>query len=513
LSGNNPTVSSFWIESTAETGYPQLEGDIEVDIAVVGAGITGITTAYLLKQAGKRVALLEMKRVARGATGYTTGKVTAGHNLIYAFLERRFGEDGARKYAQANQAAIEKTHSLVDELGIDCDLETKANYAYAEKPESVPQIEAEVAAANRAGLSATFVRETPLPFQVTGAIRIDDQAEFHPRRYLLPLVEQVAGDGSFVFEKTRVRDVRHGTPCTVEVDSGSVRAGAVVLATHLPFEDQGLLFTKAHPHRSYAIAGRVDAASAPDGMFISVDQPTRSLRTTPHEGGLLLIVGGEGHKTGQAEDTRVPYRRLKEWASERFHLDDFPYQWATHDYTSVDRVPFIGRLVPWRSDVWVATGYGKWGMTNGTAAAQLIADRLLGREKDWADLFAPHRTRSFASRSFAAENANVAKRFFADRIGLPGGERLEALDRGEGSLVRIQGNTLAVSRSEDGLLTAVSPRCTHLGCLVSWNRAEQTWDCPCHGSRYLADGTLIQGPAVTDLPRRDLPQAGAASAR
>jgi glycine/D-amino acid oxidase-like deaminating enzyme len=171
LSGNNPTVSSFWIESTAETGYPQLEGDIEVDIAVVGAGITGITTAYLLKQAGKRVALLEMKRVARGATGYTTGKVTAGHNLIYAFLERRFGEDGARKYAQANQAAIEKTHSLVDELGIDCDLETKANYAYAEKPESVPQIEAEVAAANRAGLSATFVRETPLPFQVTGAIR------------------------------------------------------------------------------------------------------------------------------------------------------------------------------------------------------------------------------------------------------------------------------------------------------------------------------------------------------
>jgi glycine/D-amino acid oxidase-like deaminating enzyme/nitrite reductase/ring-hydroxylating ferredoxin subunit len=498
-------MSSFWIDSTPETAYPNLDGEIEVDVAVVGAGITGITTSYFLKQAGKRVALLEMKRVAGGATGYTTGKVTAGHSLIYVSLERRFGEEGARKYAQANQAAIERIRSLVAELAIECDLETKANYAYAERAESVRLVEAEVAAAQRAGLPATFVKDTPLPFAVAGAIRIDDQAQFHPRKYLLPLAERVAGEGSFVFEQTRVRDVRHDSPCTVEAEGGTVRAGAVVLATHLPFEDQGLLFTKAHPQRSYAVAGPVEAASAPDGMFISVDQPTRSIRTTPHQGGRLLLVGGEGHKTGQAEDTRVPYRRLEEWASERFGLDDVPYRWATHDYVSVDRVPFIGHLVPWRSDVWVATGYGKWGMTNGTAAAQLIADLLLGRKNTWADLCAPQRLRSFASRSFAAENANVAKRFVADRLGLPGPEALDALREGEGTLVRMAGNTLAVSRSEEGSLTAVSPRCTHLGCLVSWNRAEQTWDCPCHGSRFLADGRLIQGPAVTDLAQRDLP--------
>jgi glycine/D-amino acid oxidase-like deaminating enzyme/nitrite reductase/ring-hydroxylating ferredoxin subunit len=500
-------VSSFWIESTPETGYPSLGGEIEVDVAVVGAGITGITTAYLLKDAGKRVALLDLKRVARGATGYTTAKVTSGHNLIYASLEQGLGEEGARTYASANQAAIAKIRALAEELAIDCDLEPKANYAYAERDDSVPKIEAEVAAAKRAGLPATFVEETPLPFPVAGAIRIDEQAQFHPRKYLLPLTERIDGDGSFVFEQTRVCDVRHGTPSVVETDAGSVSARAVVVATQLPFEDQGLLFAKAHPHRSYAIAAPAEAASAPDGMFISVEEPTRSVRTTPHEGGLLLIVGGEGHKTGQAEDTREPYRRLEEWARERFGLDNFAYRWATHDYTSVDRVPLVGRLVPWRSDVWVATGYGKWGMTNGTAAAMLLADLLLGRENPWAELFSPHRARSLLTRSFVAENVNVAKRFFADRIALPGRARLEALEPGGGAVVRIGGETLAVSRDENGSLMAVSPRCTHLGCFVSWNRAEQTWDCPCHGSRYLANGTLIQGPAVSDLARRDVPPA------
>jgi glycine/D-amino acid oxidase-like deaminating enzyme/nitrite reductase/ring-hydroxylating ferredoxin subunit len=504
-------ISSYWIESTPDTSYPRLEGDIAVDVAVVGGGITGITTALLLKRAGKTVALLEMKRVARGATGYTTAKVTAGHNLIYDALEKRFGADGARTYAHANSAAIEQIRSLAAELAPDCDLETKPNYAYTEKRESVEQIRAEVAAAQRAGLPASFATDSSLPFPIAGAIRLEDQAQFHPRKYLLPLVEQVAGDGSYVFEETRARDVRHGAPCLVQTEGGLVRARHVVLATQLPFEDQGLLFAKAHPQRSYAVAAPIDPGSAPDGMFISVDQPTRSVRTTPHDGGVLLIVGGEGHKTGQASDTRVPYARLEDWGRERFGLDEFPYRWATHDYASVDRVPFAGRLVPWRSDVWVATGYGKWGMTNGTACAMLVTDLILERENPWASLFSPHRARSFASRSFLSENANVAGRFFSDRIALPGRERLDALEPGEGAVVRVEGETLAVSHEDDGRLSAVSPRCTHLGCYVSWNRAERTWDCPCHGSRYLPDGTVIQGPAVDDLAPRQVPASADSS--
>jgi glycine/D-amino acid oxidase-like deaminating enzyme/nitrite reductase/ring-hydroxylating ferredoxin subunit len=497
-------MPSFWIESSPETEYPRLEEDVSVDVAVVGAGITGITAAYLLKEAGKRVALMDMKQVARGATGYTTAKVTSGHSVIYSSLEKTVGTDGAGLYAQANEAGLAKIREIVDALKLQCDLETKANYVYTERAESSRDLEAEVAAAKRAGLPATLVHDTPLPFSVAAAIRTDNQAQFHPRKYLLPLVERIAGDGSYVFENTRARDVRHGNPAVVETDAASVRARAVVIATHLPFEDQGLLFAKAHPYRSYAVGAPIAGGDAPDGMFISVDSPTRSVRAAPSDVGQLLIVGGEGHKTGQAIDTRQPYERLERWTLEHFGLDDIRYRWATHDYTSVDKVPFVGRLIPWASDVFVATGYGKWGMTNGTAAAILIADLLTGRENPWVDLFSPHRTRSFASRSLLSENGNVARHFFGGRLGLPGRECLDGLAAGDGAVVRIDGETLAVARGQDGSLTAVSPRCTHLGCYVAWNRAEQTWDCPCHGSRYLRDGTLIEGPAVGDLPGRQV---------
>jgi glycine/D-amino acid oxidase-like deaminating enzyme/nitrite reductase/ring-hydroxylating ferredoxin subunit len=502
---------SYWIDSSPETSYPPLEGDIEVDVAVVGAGITGVTAAFQLKRAGKSVALLEMKRVARGATGYTTAKVTSGHSLVYSRLQRSIGEEGARTYADANEAGLRTIRSLVDELGIACDLETKTNYVYAEKPESVARIHAEVDAAKRAGLGAELVTESSLPFSIAAAVRLGDQAQFHPRKYLLALVEQIDGDGSHVLETTRAQDVRHGNPCVVETDGGSVRAGAVVLATHIPFEDQGLFFARARPQRSYVVAGRIDAASAPDGMFISAEQPTRSVRTAPYGGSVLLLVGGEGHKTGQAEDTREPYSRLEEWTRDRFGRDDFRYRWATHDYVAVDHVPFAGPLLPGRSDVFVATGYGKWGMTNGTAAAMTITDQILGRKNAWAGLFSPHRMRSFLSTSLLAENANVARRFFDGRVGLPGQDALDALELGAGVVVRIEGEALAVSRSEDGSLSAVSPRCTHLGCFVTWNRAEQTWDCPCHGSRYLPDGTLIQGPAVADLAPRQIPASADSS--
>jgi glycine/D-amino acid oxidase-like deaminating enzyme/nitrite reductase/ring-hydroxylating ferredoxin subunit len=504
-------MESFWIASTAETSYPELAGDIEVDVAVVGAGITGVTAAFLLKRAGKSVALLEMKRVARGATGYTTAKVTSGHSLVYSALEKSIGEQGARTYAEANEAGLATIRSLVEDLGIECDLETRENYAYTEQGESVARIEAEVNAAKRAGLAAELVTESPLPFPIAAAIRIDGQAQFHPRKYLLALVESVDGDGSYVFETTRARDIRHGTPCLVATERGSVRAPAVVLATHLPFEDQGLFFARAHPQRSYAVAAPIEPARAPEGMFISVDQPTRSMRTAADDGSLLLIVGGEGHKTGEADDTRVPYSRLQEWARERFGLDEFRYGWATHDYVSVDRVPFAGPLLPWQSDVLLATGFGKWGMTNGTAAAMTITDQILGRENPWAGLFSPHRARSFLSRSLLTENANVARRFFGGRLRLPGRDALTTLEPGAGAVVRIEGETVAVSRSDEGSLNAVSPRCTHLGCYVSWNRAEQTWDCPCHGSRFLPDGTLIQGPAVVDLAPRQVPASADSS--
>ena len=270
---------SIWIATTPETSYPQLSAEVSVDVAVVGAGITGVTAAVLLKRAGKTVALLDWSRIARAATGHTTAKVTSGHGVVYGQLTDTFGEQGARIYAVSNQSAIERIAELAEAGGIDCDFERKANYVVAEKDEERARLEREAEVMQKLGLPASFVTETPLPYEVAGAVKLDNQAQFHPRKYLLGLAETIPGDGSHVFENTRVTHVNQGEPCTVETERGNVKASDVVLATHLPFMDRGLFFAKAHPHRSYAVAAPIDPDEAPDGMFINAGVPTRSVRT------------------------------------------------------------------------------------------------------------------------------------------------------------------------------------------------------------------------------------------
>jgi glycine/D-amino acid oxidase-like deaminating enzyme/nitrite reductase/ring-hydroxylating ferredoxin subunit len=494
---------SLWIATTPSTSFPPLSGDVEVDVAVVGAGITGITCGLLLKRAGKRVALLEMKRVARGASGYTTAKLTSGHRLIYATLEKKLGREGARLYAEANEAAIALIKSLVAEHGIECDLEQKPNYVYAEKGESAGQIEEEAAAAQRAGLPASIVTETTLPFPVAAAVCLPEQAQFHPRKYMLALADRIPGDGSHVFEQTRATDVIQGSPCVVETERGRVLAGDVVLATHLPFEDKGLFFAKAHPSRSYAVAAPVDDKRVPEGMFINVESPDRSLRTARSDGGLCLIVGGEGHKPGEEGDTRQRYTHLEDWARQWFGVERIAFRWSTQDFISVDHVPFVGPLVPGADHVWVATAFGKWGMTNGTAAATTLADRLSNRETPPRNIFDSNRLGSVLTKKLVTENAAALRHLVGDRLSLPGLEAIEGPSPGDGVVARIDGASQAISMTDSGDLLAVSAVCTHMGCLVAWNTAERTWDCPCHGSRYLPDGTVIEGPAVKDLEARD----------
>ena len=477
---------------------------MDVDVAVLGGGITGITVAAQLKRAGKTVALVESKRILHGVTGYTTAKLTAGHNVIYTHLERHFGAAGARVYAAANQAAIEEVARVSVEEGIDCDLERTRNYVYSESADDVEQLEAEAAAARRAGLASSFVRETELPFPVAGAVVTEDQAQFHPRKYLLPLAERLPGDGSHVFELTRALDVEDGAPCRVRTDRGTIRARDVVVATHLPILDRGLFFAKVHPQRSYVLAAEVDAARAPRGMYISTESPIHSVRSTPADGGRLLVIGGEGHKTGQEPRTDERYERLAAWIRERFGVDTFRYRWSTQDNYSVDRVPYVGRLRRTSRHLYAATGYGGWGMSNGIAAALLLADLVLGRPNRWATLYDSKRLKPAASaREFAVENANVAKRWFGDRAAAARRHGVNDLAPGEGRVARLGGELVAVHRDADGELHAVSAVCTHLACLVSWNPSERSWDCPCHGSRFDAGGRVIQGPAVKDLAPRD----------
>ena len=309
-------------------------------MAVIGAGITGVTTAHLLKQEGKTVALLETNRVGYGATGYTTAKLTVGHSLVYADLTDSFGVETARRYARSNHEAIKKVSEIVREHDIECDFEEADNYVYTESGESVREIERELDAAQAAGVAAELTTDTDLPYDVAAAIKIPGQAQFHPWKYLAALARGVEGDGSHVFEETRATNVRSGTPCLVEADGGRIQSRHVVVATQLPFLDRGLFFTKAHPMTSYVVAARIGEDGAPRGMYISVDQPTRSVRSAASDAGSrILIVGGEGHKPGDEPDTNRRYERLERFMGERFGVGKAEYRWSTHDYSAVDKLP------------------------------------------------------------------------------------------------------------------------------------------------------------------------------
>ena len=495
---------SFWVTSTPETSYPRLEPNLQVDVAVIGGGILGITAAYLLQQEGRSVAVIEGDRIARGVTGYTTAKISSSQHLIYSQLVKKFGEDGARTYGGSNQAALERIAALVEELGIDCDFERQDNYVYTESASELDSVREEAQVAASLGLPADFVTESPLPFPIQGAVRFTNQAQFHPRKYLLALAERIHGDGGYIFEETTALDVEEGEPCKVITDQGSLIATDVIVATNLPFLDRGLFFTKVHPMRSYVVAGYVDRASAPDGMHISAESPTRSVRLIPDGDRTLLMLGGEGHKTGQEPDTEARYRKLEDDARSRFGLTSIDYRWSSQDASPVDLVPYVGRMTRRSEHLFTGTGFRKWGMTNGTLAALLLTDRIVGRDNPWAELYDSKRLDiPQSAEEFVKENANVAQHWIGDRISTPG-DPLEDIAPGEGTVVRRGGQSIAVYKEADGRLRGLSALCTHLACVVHFNNAEKSWDCPCHGSRFDLDGNVLQGPATRPLEPKDL---------
>jgi len=496
--------TSVWLDTGPEPPeLPRLEESVHADVAVLGGGIVGITTALLLKEAGVRVVLLEANRLARGVTGFTTAKVSSQHGMIYDQLRTTFGVEGARTYGEANEAALAWIAARVEQDGIDCDFRRRTSYAYISEGGDPSQAEDEADAAIQAGLPAGLVGSTPLPYPVEAAVRFDDQAEFHVAKYLLALAAQLPGGGCDVYEHSHAVEVDTDENCVVKTPGGRVTADHVVVATHYPFLDRSLAFARVHPQRSYALLCRI-AGEPPEGMFISGDSPTRSVRSVPVAGEELLLVGGEGHKTGQGGDTEERYRALERYAREHWDVESVEYRWSAQDGTTIDGVPYIGPLMPRQDDVLMATGFAKWGMTGGTAAAMILSDRVLGRENPWAELFNPNRLTARGAVKAVEENAQVGLRFVGDRLTKRGSRPLEDLAPGEGDIVSHDGEKVAGHRRDDGTLVAVSARCTHLGCQVNWNTAERSWDCPCHGSRFSPDGEVLEGPAVHRLESKPI---------
>jgi glycine/D-amino acid oxidase-like deaminating enzyme/nitrite reductase/ring-hydroxylating ferredoxin subunit len=495
---------SLWVGTTGDTPFHELHGDTVADVVVVGAGIAGLTAAALLKADGRRVVVIEAGRVCSGVTAYTTAKLTVLHGLIFDDLIAAFGEEGARHYADANLAGMATVADLAVRYGIECDLERRPAYTYTTDPSMVDKVSAEVAAAQRLGLVAELTTDTDLPYPVEAAIRVEDQAQFHPRRYCIGLARAVDGGGSAVFERTRALSIDGGADrCTVETDHGTITAGFVIQATHLPFSDTGGFFARTHPVRSYALSARLDGP-VPQGMYLSVDTPSRSVRSAHMDGEAVVILGGESHKVGQDPDTRERYAALEEWARRQFPVRSIDYRWSAQDYVSADHVPFVGPVAPGSDLILVATGFKKWGMSNGSAAGIMLADRIAGRDNPFAAFFDTNRLNPRQSvKDLVKENANVVKRFVGDRLRTET-RSVADLAPGEAAVLVEESGRVAAYRDEAGAVHAVSPVCTHMGCTVTWNTAETTWDCPCHGSRFTCDGQVIQGPAVKDLEPREV---------
>lgn len=473
---DEPTAGSVWLDDPGRRPNPTraLEGEHEADVVVIGGGITGLTTALLAAREGQRVMLLEARRVGDGTTGYTTGKVTSQHSLHYARLVEWVGEERARQYAAANEAGLDLVARLVDELGIDCSF-TRADalvYTTSDDPASVQRIDDEVAAAQRLGLPASRVEDSDLPFPITAGMRFGEQAHFHARRYLDGLVTAVAEAGGVVHEGSRVMRMRERDGgVTVETDAGTVRAQSAVVATLLPIGLLGGFFARTRPSMSYGLAMRL-RGGVPASMTIGVDDPVRSTRPWLDGGPGGLIVVGNGHEVGAAVDTRERRSDLETWARETFDVEEVTHRWSAHDYVTPDHVPYIGRA-PLHQNVYVATGFGKWGLANGSAAGLMLTALVGGGEPEWLPVFDAGRTEGVRSLPTLV-TANV-------RVG---------------------------AELVTGQLRMEAPRCTHMGCRLRWNQAEETWDCFCHGSRFASDGTVLAGPAVKPIDVGDRAHPG-----
>lgn len=493
---------SYWQDSAmALPDYPKLQHDLDAEVTVVGGGISGITTAYLLAKEGYKVVLLEAGKLMNGTTGHTTAKITAQHDLIYDELIKHGGTENARLYYEASIDASRFIESTAEKLKADCAFVRHDAYVYTNSESYLSKLEDEIKAYDKLGIKGSLESRIPLPIPSKAAVKMDNQAQFHPLHYLHALVKAFTDLGGEIYEGTTAVDVEPSPlPRVVTGERYKITCKQVVACTHFPFYDgHGFYFARMHADRSYVLGLKVED-EYPGGMYLSAEDPKRSIRSAnTAAGGSMLLLGGQSHKTGQGVCTINHYEELQRFAKEQFDLKEIVYRWSAQDLVTGDKLPFIGRITASSPNIVIATGFRKWGMTNGTAAALLIRDLIMEKANPYEQLYSPSRALSLKTVvNLVAENADVAKHLIAGKLELVH-KRPEELANDEGSVVKVNGRRAGAYRDADGQLFLIDTTCTHMGCEVEWNDGERTWDCPCHGSRFSYRGEVVEGPAEQPL--------------
>lgn len=499
--------SSYWVESTPQTNYPKIEKDFDTDILIIGGGITGIVTSYMLSNSNLNVSIVEADRMAMGVTANTTAKITSQHDLLYDYLLNSFGFDTAKGYLDSNEEAIKIIKDIVRKENIDCDFSSQDAYVYTCDKSNVQKIVDEVSAVTSLGLKAEYVTECPLPFKIEAAIKFPNQAQFHPRKYLLSLLQILDKRNVNIFENSKVIDIKHVKDrYEVYVNNNKITAKYLVMACHYPIKNfPGMYFIKMYQDSSYAIGVELDK-DVFDGMYISCDTPTASFRNTPYDNGRkLLIVGGSSHKTG-ATDVNIDdsYTNLENYIKSVYPKAKIKYRWMTEDCVTLDKIPYIGEFSKFLPNMYVATGYKKWGMTTSHVAAKIISDKILGIDNPYEDIYTATRLEPIKnSKEFGNMLKQSVYSLAINKISSPIKSYTE-LENDSGGVVDYNGKKLGIYKDKSGKMFAVVPYCKHLGCELTCNNLEKTWDCPCHGSRYKYTGEMITEPTTEGLDIVDI---------
>ena len=500
---DNGRTRSIWMATADMPAEPPLAGDTSADVCIVGAGIAGLTTAYCLAKEGRSVVVVDDGPTAGGETCRTTAHLVNAVDDRFYHLEQLHGHENARLVAESHTAAIDWMERIVADDGIACDFSRVDGYLFVPPGDDVSELDKELAAAHRAGLrQVTRVARAPITTFDTGpALHFPRQAQFHILKYLSGVADAVKRRGGRIYNQTHAVEFHGGDSARVLTDRGIVNAGAIVVATNTPVNDLVTIHTKQAAYRTFVVGARVPRGSVPPILLWDTPDPYHYVRIQAEGADDVLIVGGEDHKTGQADDAEERFARLEAWTRERFpQARVFEYRWSGQVMEPVDSLAFIGRNPADHPNVYIATGDSGNGMTHGTIAGILITDLIAGRENPWAKLYDPSRVTVQAVKEFAKENINVAAQY-KDLVTPGDVSDGAAIPPGHGAVIRRGATKVAVARGDDGTVRELSAVCTHLGCIVQWNSVEQTWDCPCHGSRFATDGRVINGPAIKPLPK------------